>query len=267
MHRSVSQPALKEFMSLFENKIAPLSLAEKWDNVGFILEAPNAVNSVNELRVRTCIDMTMSVVAEAVANKDNLIVTYHPQLFSATQSLSLASHEPLLTCAFNGISVFSPHTALDSVDNGINDAMLTAFEGLEKSREACSIREDLTKIGRVVMLEEPIHVEEAVKLIKKHLGLSHVRVANPGLTHIKSVAVCAGAGVSVVKGVNADLYWTGEMSHHDVLACLKAGKVVVLCEHTNTERFYLPILAAKLNDLGVQSVSISEADKEPLMIV
>jgi putative NIF3 family GTP cyclohydrolase 1 type 2 len=34
---------------------------------------------------------------------------------------------------------------------------------------------------------------------------------------VGSVAVCAGSGASVLAGVAADLFVTGEMSHHEVL--------------------------------------------------
>lgn len=46
-----------------------------------------------------------------------------------------------------------------------------------------------------------------------------VQVAAPG-DHppIKSIAVCAGSGASVFKGVEADLLLTGEMSHVSVFA-------------------------------------------------
>jgi len=30
---------------------------------------------------------------------------------------------------------------------------------------------------------------------------------------VKSIAICAGAGGSMLHGVNADLYFTGEMAH------------------------------------------------------
>lgn len=36
-------------------------------------------------------------------------------------------------------------------------------------------------------------------------------------------------GGSVVKGTSADLIWTGEMGHHEVLAFAAAGQHVVLC--------------------------------------
>ena len=34
---------------------------------------------------------------------------------------------------------------------------------------------------------------------------------------VSTIAVCAGSGSSVLAGVPADLFVTGEMSHHEVL--------------------------------------------------
>lgn len=49
------------------------------------------------------------------------------------------------------------------------------------------------------------------------LSISTVQVALPtGKTlesSVASVAICAGSGGSMLAGANADVYWTGEMSH------------------------------------------------------
>ena len=39
-----------------------------------------------------------------------------------------------------------------------------------------------------------------------------------------------------------DVLLTGEMSHHEVLAANAEGKHVILSDHSNTERGYLPVL-------------------------
>ena len=85
---------------------------------------------------------------------------------------------------------------------------------------------------------------------------------------VKTVAVCAGSGSSVLKDVRADLYITGEMGHHDVLHATQTGTSVILCEHTNTERGYLNLLCGKLRLMfGLEmAVVMSEADVEPLVI-
>lgn len=57
-----------------------------------------------------------------------------------------------------------------------------------------------------------------------------VRVAEATKDHvIQTVAICAGSGSSVLNPVKADLFLTGEMGHHDVLAAVAQGTSVILC--------------------------------------
>ena len=103
------------------DRIAPPGLAAAWDNVGMLLgdsAAPVA-------KVLTCLTVTPAVVAEAVAERVNLIVTHHPILFRGTKQLSTASPDGRLLwpLARAGISVYSPHTAFDDAADGINDGL------------------------------------------------------------------------------------------------------------------------------------------------
>lgn len=132
-------------------------------------------------------------------------------------------------------------------------------------------------MGRLIKLKQGIPLETAVSMIKKYLNLDHLRLArpSPGSSSselIESIAICAGSGGSVFQGVRASLFWTGEMSHHDVLAANANGAAVVLCEHTNTERGFLNVFQLKLqSDLSSEGfptqVVISQSDRDPLVIV
>ena len=51
-----------------------------------------------------------------------------------------------------------------------------------------------------------------------------------GKARIQSVGICAGSGASFLEGAQADLWWTGEMSHHEILATVAGGTHVVLCK-------------------------------------
>lgn len=71
-------------------------------------------------------------------------------------------------------------------------------------------------MGRIAKLSEPLDTGRAIKMVKEHLSLDFIQLAEPQpdvRKPIKSVAVCAGSGGSVFKGVEADLLITGEMSH------------------------------------------------------
>ena len=102
-------------------KMAPLHLAESWDNVGLLLGDPQTT-----LRhLMTCLTITPEVVAEAVEEKVEMIVTHHPILFKPTQRITGESVEGhmLLKLAAARISVYSAHTAYDNAQDGINDQL------------------------------------------------------------------------------------------------------------------------------------------------
>ncbi|KAL4223512.1 NGG1 interacting factor [Mactra antiquata] len=124
--------------------------------------------------------------------------------------------------------------------------------------------------GRKAKLTEKISLDKAVDLVKQHLKLDHVRLAaTPDKKDISSVAVCAGSGGSVLRNVVADLYVTGEMSHHEVLHAVYNGTSVILCEHSNTERGYLDVLKTKLQDCldDKTNIIVTEVDTDPLKVV
>ena len=123
-------------------------------------------------------------------------------------------------------------------------------------------------MGRLVTLKTPVSFETLLTRIKAYLSLPHVRVSKVK-DQITTVAICAGSGGSLLAGVKADLYLTGEMGHHEVLTANSKGTSVILCEHTNTERGYLKaVLQGKLQELLGSDVKVitSVDDKDPLTI-
>ncbi|MCA8943586.1 MAG: Nif3-like dinuclear metal center hexameric protein [Planctomycetes bacterium] len=251
-------------------RIAPLELAEDWDNTGLIVESPD----VREIeRCTLTIDLTESVLDEVLANRSQLVVAYHPPWFRPLKRLGndLAHERVLLRAIRAGLSIYSPHTALDAAHDGVNDWLCTAFTDAEREPIPSPTPNGIA-IGRSVRLRSPMRLSECAETIKRHLGLDRVRVAasddHASGETIRTIALCAGSGGSIIGEQPADLYWTGEMRHHDVLAALARGTSVILCDHTNTERGYLPRLRERLDRAceGVEFV-IASADAEPLRIV
>jgi putative NIF3 family GTP cyclohydrolase 1 type 2 len=83
------------------------------------------------------------VLEEAIGDNVGVIVAYHPPLFRPVKRLTLADtkQEIILKCIASGISVFSPHTSLDSCVDGsalsrhriliraVNDWLGSCFKG------------------------------------------------------------------------------------------------------------------------------------------
>lgn len=99
--------------------VAPLRLAEDWDQVGLHLSHPDRTIK----RGLLCIDLTPAVLTEAVQQKCQLIVAYHPPIFHPLQRLADMDwkQQMLAEAIRKGIAVYSPHTALDAVRGGVND--------------------------------------------------------------------------------------------------------------------------------------------------
>jgi dinuclear metal center YbgI/SA1388 family protein len=125
------------------NRIAPLDLAAKWDNVGLLLgERTASVESI-----MTCLTVTPESAAEAIDKRASLIVTHHPVLFRAVKRLTDDAPEGrvLLALARAGVAVYSPHTAFDNTRGGINELLarrlgLAAVIPLRRIAEAPAIK-------------------------------------------------------------------------------------------------------------------------------
>ena len=102
-------------------RFAPRELAADWDNVGLLL----GDRSAEVRKAMTCLTVTPEVVAEAVREQVELIVSHHPVLFQATKKLSSQTSEGrlLLPLLRHGVAVYSPHTAFDNCPGGINDGL------------------------------------------------------------------------------------------------------------------------------------------------
>ena len=107
-----------EVLTRWLEQIAPLRLAEDWDNVGLLVGHRDR----DVERVMTCLTLTPDVVEEAVERRANLVVVHHPLPFRPLKTLTseTISGGMLLALAENRIAVYSPHTAWDSADSGIN---------------------------------------------------------------------------------------------------------------------------------------------------
>lgn len=102
------------------NNFASLSLAESWDNVGLLVE-PSPPHTVKTLFLTN--DLTEEVMEEAVQKKADLILSYHPPIFTPLKRVTWKTwKERLVVRALeHRIGIYSPHTAYDAVPHGVNN--------------------------------------------------------------------------------------------------------------------------------------------------
>ena len=99
-------------------ELAPLHYAEDFDNVGLLVG--HLEDEVNGILVT--LDTLENVVDEAISKKCNLIVSFHPIIFSGLKKLTGRTYvERVVTKAIvHNIAIFCMHTALDNSYLGVN---------------------------------------------------------------------------------------------------------------------------------------------------
>src|SRR5690606_10759083 len=102
-------------------KLAPLTYAEGFDNVGLLVGNPNAKIT----KILVTLDTLESVVDEAIEKGANLIVSFHPIIFSGMKKLTGQTYvERVVQKAIkNDINIYATHTALDNSEFGVSYMM------------------------------------------------------------------------------------------------------------------------------------------------
>ncbi len=99
-------------------EIAPLSYAEDFDNVGLLIGNYNT----KVTGVLVTLDTLENIVDEAIEKNCNLIVSFHPIIFSGLKKLNGNNYveRVVLKAIKNDIAIYAIHTALDNSIVGVN---------------------------------------------------------------------------------------------------------------------------------------------------
>ena len=100
-------------------QLAPLPYAEGFDNVGLLTGS----HDWKLTGVLVTLDTLESVVDEALAQNCNLIVSFHPIIFSGIKNFSRPGYveRAIIKAIKNDIAIYAIHTALDNSFQGVND--------------------------------------------------------------------------------------------------------------------------------------------------
>jgi dinuclear metal center YbgI/SA1388 family protein len=121
---------IKEILSVLE-EMAPLAYAEDFDNVGLLVGNPEA----QATGVLVCHDALESVLEEAIAMDCNLVVCFHPILFSGIKKITGKNYveRSIIKAIKNDIAIYAVHTALDNHQEGVNKIFCNAL-GLKNTK-------------------------------------------------------------------------------------------------------------------------------------
>ncbi|MDX1315038.1 MAG: Nif3-like dinuclear metal center hexameric protein, partial [Eudoraea sp.] len=157
---------IKEITEILES-FAPLEYAEDFDNVGLLVGDPK----IEVTGVLITLDTLESVVEEAITKNCNLIVSFHPIIFSGLKKLTGRNYveRVVIKAIKHGIAIYSIHTALDNHFNGVN-ARICEVLGLGNRKVLLPKKGVLKKLTTYV----PLKQAESLRAALFEAGAGHV---------------------------------------------------------------------------------------------
>lgn len=249
--------------------------AEDWDEVGLHVGAPD--DEVTGVVVS--LDVTETVIDEAVDQGANLVIAHHPLLFRPLGRLTpaTAAGRLALYAARRGCAVIAAHTNVDVAVGGTSDPIVEII-GLERVRPLRPVArspgfapsgeaargnaqsgesspghgpEPAGKgLGRVGELPDARTLADLARTVAARLPSPQLRLAGDPDRSVRRVAVCGGAGDGLIDAAiaaGAELYITADLRHHPTLDARTRGLALIDAGHYWTEAAALPAVQARLS--------------------
>lgn len=101
-------------------KWAPITFAEEWDNPGLLTGNPDQETD----SVLISLNATEDALKNAKEKNAQLLITHHPLIFKPLKNITESKkHKDIIYAVRNNIAVYSSHTNLDTVKDGVSFAL------------------------------------------------------------------------------------------------------------------------------------------------
>lgn len=248
------------------NELAPTSLAESWDNVGFLIGDEKATVK----KVLVALDATYAVVQEAIDKKVDMIITHHPMIMSGLKQVnkSTIAGQKVMGLIENRISLYSAHTNLDGAKEGLS-TLLGHQLAIKNSRILSPITEECGT-GQIGELE-PMTLDELCQYVKDKLQLNSVRFVGDPRRVVQNIAVSPGSSMDfapLALAAGAEVFITGDVKYHDAQEYREMGLALIDAGHYGTEhivvKIFRDLIKKWFHDI---EVIIADQDTDPFLIV
>ena len=240
-------------------KTAPLFLQEKYDNAGLLVgDSSQEVN-----KALLSLDVTEEVVKEALEIGADVIISHHPLIFTPLKNITYSNdiQRAVALAIKNDILIYSAHTNLDSVTDGVSFKMGEKMS-LQDMELLVSSTERGVGYGVIGNLSEEIDLERFLLSVKQIFGVSMLRYTKLDRP-IRKVALCGGSGSSFIKNAikaKADVYVSADFKYHDFFIAENHLSMVDI-GHFESEQFTLEIfydvISKKFPNFAIQISSVN----------
>ncbi len=227
--------------------IAPVQLAESYDNVGLMVG--DLKKFVGKIIVG--LELTDQFVQKAIDEEADMIIVHHPPIFSPIRHLK--NNDPsdviggrLYRLIRHDIACYAAHTNLDRVKGGLNDYIIERL-GLRSMDNEIAGQLPILRICPV----KTQNLETFIEHVKETLSLDYILYTGDPSASINRVAVCTGSGTDFLqdaKAGGADVLLTGDLKYHTATLAMDIGMAIIDATHYGTEVIVGDLLQCRLTE-------------------
>ena len=253
------------------HELWPLAGAEEWDTPGLV----TGRGDLEVTRILLAVDAVASTVGQAQELGVQLLVTHHPLLMRGVTTVAEDRYKGALVASLirSDIALLAAHTNADVVSRGTSDVMAELLGLTNRQPIANGLSVD-TGIGRVGELAAEVTLGDFARRVADILPATAqgVRVAGEYGQPVRRVAVCAGAGDSLLTHPlvrTADVYVTSDLRHHTAQEAreqseISSGPALIDVSHWAAEWLWLEVAAHDLRQkLADVEVTVSDLRTDP----
>lgn len=248
--------------------LSPPSFAEGWDNVGLLVGRMDQEIS----SVYLALDVTDKVIEEAIHCGADMIITHHPLIFSGLKSITEEDFigRRVRKLISEDICYYAMHTNFDVL--GMADAAAEELNLANMQVLHTTFEDDISKegFGRYGKLPRMMTLRECAEYVKKQFGLSNVSVYGELNKMVEIAAICPGAGKDFMEDavkVGADVYITGDISHHAGIDAVAQNLMVIDAGHYGIEKIFIPYMRDFLKKQIPGVKVFAEEIKNPFVVI
>lgn len=248
----------------FLEEIAPLNQAEDFDNVGLLIgdETKKITGALVTL------DTLEETVDEAISKNCNLIISFHPIIFSGLKKINGNTYveRVVLKAIQHNIAIYATHTALDNSKVGVSAKMCEVL-GLINQQILIPKEDKNTGMGMIGELQESMSESDFLNYTKMIFNTECIRFSNKIGKSIQKVAVLGGSGSFAIENAlmkKADAYISADFKYHDFF---RAEEKILLIDvgHYESEQFTKNLLVEYLTKKFTSfAVVLSEKSTNPI---
>ena len=170
----------------------------------------------------------------------------------------------------NDLACYAMHTNFDVM--GMADAAADMLRLTDREVLEVTYEDDVSKegIGRIGKLPEHMKLDDFAAVVRDTFGLDQLRVYGNGEDTVVTCAILPGSGkdeVDLAAAAGADVYVTGDVTHHTGLDEVEKGIAVIDAGHYGVEKLFVPYMEDYLRRKLPELEILTAPEGEPCHVI